>query len=229
MQLQTTVRISSAALFAWAIGGTSAFAADEPTITEVQVSETHVKLILDGPVEGASVSAFSESDPERAIVDMLGVSLGELAGQPLGSSDLVSAAELSVFSDDAGDFPRLTVSLTQPAVPTVEFVDGTSILLNLEVGASSGGLFAALQESGSSPASSMDGDEGRQLDSSRGVAEGPGTPWDLRSSGSPENLGPCSSPFREYPWNMNSRAHGAPWGPWAPGPLWALAWAPFEA
>ena len=176
MQLQSTVRISSAALFAWAIGGASAFAADEPTITEVQVSETQVKLILDGPAEGASVSAFSESDPDRAIVDMLGLSLGDLAGQQLGSSSLISGAELSVFSDEAGDFPRLTVSLTQPASPTVEFADETSILLNLDVGASSGGLFAALQESGSTPSASMDGDEGRQLDSSRGVAEGPGTP-----------------------------------------------------
>ena len=37
MQLQNTARTASVVMFAWAIGGVSAFAADEATITGVQV------------------------------------------------------------------------------------------------------------------------------------------------------------------------------------------------
>ena len=102
---------------------------------------------------------------------MLGVSLGSLAGEHVGESSLIESAQLDLFTDDSGDITRLTVFLAQAATPTVE-VQGASILLNLEVGSSTGGLFAALEET---PAVSTD-DDSRVLDASRGVAEGPGTP-----------------------------------------------------
>jgi type IV pilus assembly protein PilQ len=166
------VKIVSMAVAAWALFSAPVLAADEATITSVEVGESQVEIRLDGSAEGASVSAFSESDPTRAIVDMLGVSLGQVAGLHLGDSALIQKAEISIFSDDSGDITRMTVFLNQAATPTV-LAQGDSILLTLEAGANGGGLFAAMEKA---TLSVEETEDSRALDASRGVAEGPGTP-----------------------------------------------------
>ena len=78
MQLRNTAKIASLAFAAWATVGAQAIAADDATITGIQMGVNQVEILLDGSAEGASVSAFTEAEPDRAIVDMLGVSLGIL-------------------------------------------------------------------------------------------------------------------------------------------------------
>jgi type IV pilus assembly protein PilQ len=177
MQLRNTTRthslkIVSMAVAFWAFGSGAVLAADEATITSVDVGEDRVEIHLKGSAGGASVSAFSESDPTRAIVDMLGVSMGDVAGLHLGGGGLIEKAEIALFSDDSGEITRMTVFLNQSATPTV-LAQGDSIVLTLEAGASGGGLFTAIEKT--TPTAEI-AEDTRALDASRGVAEGPGTP-----------------------------------------------------
>jgi type IV pilus assembly protein PilQ len=144
-------------------------------VESVQVvlgDQVEVLVTLNAEVEGAAVSAFTMTEPDRVVVDMLNVSVGD--GELIGEGDggLILSTELSVFEDDAGEISRLTLFLSGPATPSVDS-DGSVVRVTLDGGSVGGGLFAAIDEA---PSSSMEDDTRRQLDSSLGVAEGPNTP-----------------------------------------------------
>jgi len=176
MELRNTVKRATMALVGWAAIGTSAFAADEATITDIEVESGEVRLIFEGSAASASISAFAEVDPDRALVDMLGVSLGEFADTRFEAEEpgLVQAAALSLFTDDSGDITRLTVFLSEAATPTVDVI-GNKIILTAEPASKKSGNAGLLEALEEQPAVTGD-DSLRTIDSSRGVSEGPGTP-----------------------------------------------------
>ena len=140
-----------------------------PTLEEVRLDDgdqTVVEIELSDAVSGASVSAFTLQEPPRVIVDVLGVDIGETESLIEGSGDFVDRIEISSFEDDSGTVARITVTLTESAVHTVEAVDDR-ITLTLVPGGGDDSLMAALGDTE---------DAGSTLDRSRGSSEGPGTP-----------------------------------------------------
>ncbi|MEE2751294.1 MAG: AMIN domain-containing protein, partial [Myxococcota bacterium] len=140
------------------------------TLTGVVLSAggaDEVEILLSGDVPKSSVSAFHLENPSRVVVDIVGVALGDVASEVAGeASALVRKVELTDFAEDGAAIVRASIHLGEAATHELEVEPGT-IRVALSVGESTDSLLAALGATSES---------GKTLDSSKGRAEGPGTP-----------------------------------------------------
>ena len=145
---------------------------EEPSISLTGVvlsagDTNEVEILLSGDVASSSVSAFHLENPSRVVVDIVGVSLGDVASEVAGEAGaLVRKVELTDFAEDGAAIVRASIHLGEAATHELQVEPGT-IRVALSVGESTDSLLAALGATSES---------GKTLDGSKGRAEGPGTP-----------------------------------------------------
>lgn len=150
-----------AGVFALALAGLGAaplpaLAADL-AVQQVVLEEgdgTTVRIVLSGSSEGAAVSTFSMSEPDRLVIDIADTKASPDAVAGLVATGLVSAAKVETFDDGQGTISRVLLTLTGPVDHQISS-DGTAVSVRLQArqGAAQDALTEALNgDSGESQA-----------------------------------------------------------------------------
>jgi len=109
----------------------SAWAVDVEGVEIVGGADTAVLIHLSAGSDGAAVSSFTMSDPERVIIDIADVRAAEGLGELDGDGALVDQILVSTIEDDAGVITRVEVFLTESAEHTFSVNPGM-VQLTLE-------------------------------------------------------------------------------------------------
>ena len=169
MQIQTTIRhLAGWALLA-VVGVSTPLMGQETeiTVTGVAATEGGVEILLSDLVDSGSVSAFVLEEPARVVVDIVGVAMGD-APTSIDGEGLVRRIELSDFAEDDARIVRVSIQLTEAASHELS-VEDDRVFVALVAGGAEDSLLAALGETTTT-------EEGKTLDHTKGVSEGPGTP-----------------------------------------------------
>ena len=131
-----------------------AWAVDVEGVEIVQGDTTDVLIQLTDGAEGAAVSTFTMSDPERVIVDIADVRGVEGMDEIAGSGGIIEEVLVSTIEDEAGVITRMEVFLTGPVEHAVA-VEGSIIRLSL-----TGDESAPVEAAGDAVADALEGGGG---------------------------------------------------------------------
>lgn len=123
-------------------------------LQQVQVEEgdgTLVRLQLSGSSEGAAISTFSMTEPDRLVIDIADARASSEAVAGLVATGLVRSARVETFDDGQGTISRVLLTLTGPVDHVIKS-DGNAVLVTLRArqGGSQDALTEALNGSESS-------------------------------------------------------------------------------
>lgn len=138
-----------------------------PTVAAVSVSgtsgETTVEINVSPALGNAVVSDFTMQSPDTVVVDMVGVSCGEV--KQAAGAGLIAKVEVQQIDDASGRVCTVRLFLASPATHTVKSENG-KVVVRLVSGASSDPLAAALSGGATDSAGQLTDQQ------NRGVAPG---------------------------------------------------------
>ena len=151
---------------------------------EVMPGDSPVILLhLDQAAEGSAVSAFTQSGPDRLVIDIADTTANPEVREVVGDGSLVQRAEVTTFDDGTGLITRVTLYLAAPVDHRIA-TDGDTVRVTLNRKTGTVDAMAEALESGGATVSAEDyvEDGSRPLSGPERIAVGPAiTSLDMQS------------------------------------------------